>query len=199
MTGGAPAALLAASILCLWVLGCGTFDTREAAEPTGSSTDFIDPFDPETVILDILNTVNQRNADYYNSLIAPGFTFVPDPSDENDLEAFYPGVFDGWDAGVEEDVAEKLLDPSRTTFTLLTFTEESIIEETDSTQVVQQDYSLIIKIENIETYKGTARFYMRRLSDGLWYLYRWEDNRTEAEGEDFETWGYLKGLIRATT
>ena len=131
------------------------------------------------------------------------FVFVADPSDVIEVENFYPGAFDNWDISFETHVGGKILDQSRTTISGVDFTAETLVGETDSTYEVLKDYQLYLRqeaYESFEIYIGTARFSMRVESDGLWYIHRWEDARRDTGiVADKDTWGKLKGEIRATT
>jgi hypothetical protein len=193
--------LLVALAACV-AASCGlldAFSVRESEDPTGTETEYVLPQEPEQVITNLISAVNFRDVVNYESILAEDFVFEPDPRDALTLENYYPGVFDGWDIEVEKEVARRMFDQGGATFALLRFDEDSkqVSVDTDSSYVVQEDYTLITKLEKLETFTGTAIFSLKRLSDGLWYMEKWEDSRPEGEGQ-YDTWGILKGEIRAT-
>lgn len=189
-------------VVALGLASCEIFSVRPSEEPTGGATRFALPQSPDIVISNMVNAISARDVVIYGDIFTEDFVFVPDPEDVLELENYYPGVFSDWDIEIERDVAQHMLDPSRVSYASLRFDEdeESVIEDTDSTYVVQEQYRFLIWMESLDTYAGSARFSMRRLPDGLWYIYDWQDSRPEAGGDDGAgTWGMLKGKIRGTT
>jgi hypothetical protein len=188
----------------LWTPGCGLFEPRDTEEPEGGSGGAVyeQPQEPEVVISNLINVVVEYPHVNYPELFFDDFTFIPDPDDVLTLESIYgQGVFDDWDTGVEVDVGDRLF--GRYVLALLSFSEGTITEDTDSTYTVLHEYSLdLLQEDGWASYRGAASFRMRQdPSDNLWYMSEWTDFRTEASdssGID-GTWGYLKGEIRATT
>jgi hypothetical protein len=183
---------------------CGVFDPRDTEPPEGGSSGAVyeQPQEPEVVISNLVNVMVEYPHVNYTELFADDYVFIPDPDDVLTLENIYgPGVFDGWDADVEVDVGEKLF--GRYILALLELSEGTISEDTDSTYTVLHEYTLdILRDDGWYSYRGAASFRLRQdTSDNLWYMYEWQDFRTEASdsaGVD-GTWGFLKGEIRATT
>jgi len=191
--------VLAAAVAAVTLVSsCGEFSVRPSLPPSGGGTQWLDPQEPHLVLSNMINVITEKDPLNYERLITEDFVFVPDPVDANELESYYPGVFLEWTADVEVTVASHMLDESNTALAMLTFSNEEIINETDSTHVVQENYSLILQTADLdlETYRGTARFSMRRLADGFWYIHKWEDFRLPDAEED--TWGVLRGQIRGT-
>jgi hypothetical protein len=195
--------LIAGGFVCLLLAAsCSPFSPREAEEPVGEASDYVEPQDPWDVISNLRNSIETQSDLNYERLFAEDFVFVPDQSDVNDLESiYYPGVYDDWDAETERQVGRRLLDESLTSHPALSLGEGEVAEDTDSTYVVQHDYELGLFRGRYKFYMGTAIF---RLSlnpgDGLWYIRQWEDSRSEAgQAADRDTWGKLKGEIRATS
>lgn len=190
-------------VAALAIASCDTFEPRDAEEPEGEATQYVVPQEPVDVLSNLENAIRDRDTEIYAGLFTEDFVFVADPSDVLEVENFYPGAFDNWDIEVEADVGEKILDQSRTTISGLDFTAETLVGETDSTYEVLKDYQLYLRFREYETFEiyiGTARFSMRVDSDGLWYIHRWEDARRDTGiVADKDTWGKLKGEIRATT
>ena len=193
----------ACTVAAVAIASCDTFSTRVAEEPEGEATQYVVPQDPVDVLSNLENAIRDRDTEIYEGLFAQDFVFVADPSDVIEVENFYPGAFDNWDISVETHVGGKILDQSRTTISGVDFTAETLVGETDSTYEVLKDYQLYLRqeaYESFDIYIGTARFSMRVESDGLWYIHRWEDARRDTGiVADKDTWGKLKGEIRATT
>jgi hypothetical protein len=191
-------------VVALCLVSCDAFTVREGDAPTGTSgpTDIVPPFEPTLVISNLINSLEGKIVTEYNKLFAEDFVFVADPSDVLELENFYPGALSDWDAETEQQVAQRLLDQGQTANILLSFAgdEEKVVTETDSIYVVQEGYRLrIVNPQGIlESYAGTAIFHLRLYEDGLWYIHEWEDFRLEADDDDRQTWGILKGEIRST-
>jgi hypothetical protein len=185
-------------------VSCGVFEPRESEKPKEGSvgSEYVQPVEPEVVISNLINVMVKEPHANYPELFAGNFTFVPDPDDALTLESIYgPGVFDDWDADVELAVGDRLFD--RYFLTLLTFSEGTVTEDTDSSYMVLHQYSLdILQDEGWTRCRGAAKFRIKRdPSDNLWYISQWEDFRTEVSdstGID-GTWGLVKGEIRATT
>ena len=192
-------------LLCLCLASCDAFTVRDAVPPeqaTGPAT-IVTAYEPELVISNLINSLEEKDVFEYNKLFAADFVFIADPSDVIDLESYYPGALSDWDMEVEQEVAQRLLDRGQTANILLSFDHdaEDVTEDTDSTYTVQEDYRLrVVDQEGVlESHVGTAIFYLRLEEDGLWYIREWQDFRPVSDAEDGkETWGMLKGEIRAT-
>lgn len=190
-------------IAVLVIASCDTFSTRVAESPEGEATEYVLPQEPADVLSNLKNSIRDRDSEVYQGLFTNDFVFVPDPGDLLELESVYPGVFDGWDIQAEIEIGKRILDETGTTISGLDFTSETLIAETDSTYEILKDYQLFLRLEafaKFEVYIGTARFSIRLDTDGLWYINRWEDARRDTGiVADKDTWGKLKGEIRATT
>jgi hypothetical protein len=184
--------ILAAAGLAVLLQSC--FGTRDSIPPTAGG-DLPDPaLTPDVVLSNLILAVNVQNAQFYEQNFAPNFIFRPDPSDSVEVEKDYPGVYGNWNRDIETGVTEYMLDPVRCKFANLQFGNEIIVEETDSTSVLQEDYVLIVAYESVVGYSGSARLFMRRLPGGYWYIEKWIDYLNV--GQD-PSWGRLKGETRA--
>lgn len=194
--------LLAAGLAL--VASCGVFEPRdsEAPEEGSGGSVYVPPQEPGVVVTNLVTVMVEAPHTNYPELFSEDFSFIPDPDDVLTLENIYgQGVFDDWDMGVEVQVGDRLFD--RYFLALLELSEGTVTEDTDSTYAVLHEYEFdILGDQGWSTFRGTANFRIRRdLSDNLWYIYQWEDFRTEASdsaGVD-GTWGLRKGEIRATT
>lgn len=154
------------------------------------------------VISNLVTVMVEAPHTNYPELFSDDFVFVPDPDDVLTLESIYgQGVFDGWGVDVEVQVGDRLF--GRYYLALLELDDGTVIEDTDSTYSVLHEYVFdILGDQGWSNFRGAANFRIKRdPSDNLWYIYQWEDFRTEASdsiGID-GTWGLHKGEIRATT
>ncbi len=186
------------------VASCGVFEPRDSEEPgegSGGSV-YIQPQEPAVVISNLVTVMVEAPHTNYPDLFTEDFTFVPDPDDVLTLESIYgQGVFDDWDVDVEVQVGDRLF--GRYFLALLELSEGTVIEDTDTTYAVVHEYRFdILGDQGWSNFRGAANFRIKQdPSDKLWYIYEWEDFRTEASdstGID-GTWGLGKGEIRATT
>jgi len=193
-------ALLAAAVAALVLTASCEFpfSLRDSEEPTGVSTQLIPTTRPLDVRSNIWRSINNGDAISYGSQLAGAFAFTPDPIDQAALEQTYPGAFADWTADVERSVMEYALDPVRCSLSILSLSDSTVLEETETSYSIRYTYSVIFIIDDeFHTYAGQARLMMiKKPDDNLWYLEKWEDIRVE--GSEKETWGILKGRIRAT-
>jgi len=188
--------------LILWVgvasllASCGDFpfQTREAEPPATAGSNPVVPLTPGDVLSNLVLSVNTRDAVLYGENFTNNFTFKPDPSDSVEVEKNFPGAYANWTLFVEEGVADFLLDPIRCSYANLRFEDELIVDFTDSTYLLQENYFLILKHASFVEYRGQVRFFMRKLPDGYWYIERWVDYIAV---DQYPTWGRLKGETRA--
>jgi hypothetical protein len=175
------------------------FGLRDSELSSGTSTRILEATEPVNVKININRCINNRDAMSYESQIADDFVFAADPRDSAYLEQTYPGIFAGWNASVERDVMEYMLDNGRCSVSSLALSDSSIVDDssTEFSITYKYDLSLVLSGEFLY-YKGEARFYMRKeSSDNLWRLYRWEDSRLQDSERD--TWGILRGILRDKT
>lgn len=198
-------ALLAAAVAALVLTASCEFpfSLRDSEEPTGVSTQLIPTTRPLDVRSNIWRSINNGDAISYGSQLAGAFAFTPDPIDQAALEQTYPGAFADWTADVERSVMEYALDPVRCSLSILSLSDSTVLEETETSYSIRYAYSVLLIIEDdfieddFQAYSGQARLMMiKKPDDNLWYLEKWEDIRVE--GSEKETLGILKGRIRAT-
>jgi hypothetical protein len=175
------------------------FALRTSELPSGTSTVTLERTEPLNVKININRCINKRDAMTYESQISEDFVFVADPRDSAYLEETYPGIFAGWDATVELDVMEYMLDNGRCSVSSLALSDSTIVEDSDTEFSITYRYDLSLLLSgDFLYYVGEARFYMRKeSSDNLWRLYRWEDSRLQDTERD--TWGILRGILRDKT
>jgi hypothetical protein len=198
----ARAALVMAACLGLAVV-TSCFQTREAVPPTTVGNAPVPPLTVYDVIYNLELAVKSQNPVFYEELFAESFLFKPDRSDSIEVEKNFPGAYANWNYDIETGVMEYILDPVRCKLARLNLPEvsEVIVDFTDTTYIIQRDYDLILVYggeddegDTSTGYYGTARFFLRKLPDGYWYIERWVDYLNESQAT---SWGRLKGESRA--
>jgi len=188
-----------AAMVCLPV-ACGEFPFQvgDSQRPIGSATKVIPATEPAAVLSNLVYCFDDQKSNLLIEQMTDDFTFVADPVDVAALEQTYPGIFNDWNLDVESQVTQYMLDAGRCTFASLSLSNETLLEQpTDTTYAGQLDYGIALLLDSdSQTYMGQARLYMRKLSSNLWRIYRWEDIRPQ--DAQFNTWGILRGRIRAT-
>jgi hypothetical protein len=179
---------------------CSEFPFRitEGERPIGTATDIVPRTDPVAVLSNLSVCVADQKPTEYLDQLESGFVFVADQIDVAALEQTYPGVFSDWNKEVESRVTQYMLDTGRCRLAQLTISNETTLDQpTDTTYSSQVDYRLLLYLnDHSQNYSGQARLFMRKDANGLWSIYRWEDIRLQDATED--TWGILRGRIRAT-
>jgi hypothetical protein len=198
----AMALALALAALGLVLVGCGDFpfQIKEGQQAIGVATDVVPRTSPETVLANVAICIGEQRAGEYVEQLASSFVFVADQIDVATLGQAYPGVdiFSDWTLSVETRVTEYMLDAGRCTLAGLDFTNETMLDQpTDTTYSTQVDYAGILYLNgHAQSFSGEARLYMKKDTNSLWSINRWEDIRPQGSTED--TWGMLRGRIRAT-
>jgi hypothetical protein len=182
------------------VAGCGEFPFQvgDSPKPLGSATKVIPATEPSAVLSNLVFCFKGQKASLFLDQLTDDFVFVADAIDVATMEQTYPGIFNDWNLDVESRVTQYMLDAGRCTFADLGLTGEVQLEQpTDSTYSGQLNYAIALLLDaDSQTYMGQARLFMRKSSDNLWHIYRWEDIRPQ--DAQFDTWGILRGRIRAT-
>ena len=181
---------------CLLIItACNLFQPREA-EPPREDDDRI-PFRPANSAAGVFPNLqtgveNLSDGQNYERSLADNFVFLPLDQDAID-PSLPPGIFDDWTKDVEVNVLKLMI--SEASEASVTFTQTPQINENEFVQF-RVTYELKLTPAaggEAATYKGVAEFDVRRIS-GIWLLERWRDIERV---EDFTTWGFLKGTLRA--
>jgi hypothetical protein len=175
---------------CALVVGC----EEEPASPVARSTDpNVFPPGPEHVFTAMAEAINQSHDDAnYRNALSEDFFFSPLPEDS--LSQEFAGVYDNWNRNTELDALNQLLADSD--YLHVDFT--PALEINQSTFVrFRVDYVLDVAsaaapLDTIQ-YRGLALFDVRR-SNGAWRLERWDEIANEG---GYQSWGYLRGFLRA--
>lgn len=190
------AAVVLAACAGLAILATSCFSTRDAIPPTSVGNAPVLPLTVWDVLFNMKLAVDNQQPVTYEELFAENFLFKPDPSDSVEVEKNFPGAYAGWDYSIETGVMEYVLDPVRCKYANLQFFYENevIVDFTDTTYILQEDYSLVLKHEVFAGYNGRVRFFFRKQPDGYWYIERWVDYLNDDQDP---SWGRLKGETRA--
>ena len=196
--GLAPLSILLAA--CLAFGGCGLFDPRDPEEPGGDGVQWIAPTAPETLFVDIKNSMEGKVIlNFERCFVDTGFAFHPDPSDSLDLLSSLSGrdVFLGWNLDAELAVAQRIFDESGTI--KLTFTtRDTMVSVSIDERIYFFKYELQVlgKVGGAEMFRGFVDFDVRSVG-GLWYVSMWLDKRDpDYPYPTYRTWGYFKGTKR---
>jgi hypothetical protein len=187
--------LLCAAWCLLIITSCNLFEPREA-EPPRFDDDRI-PFRPANSAAGVFPNLqtgveNLAQGQNYDRSLADQFVFQPLDDDVID-PSLPPGIFENWTKDVEINVLNLMI--SEASEASVTFIPTPQINENEFVQFrVTYELKLTPKAGGEEaTYKGVAEFDVRRVS-GIWLVERWKDIERV---ENFTTWGYLKGTLRA--
>jgi hypothetical protein len=188
--------MAALAIILLSLAGCGLFEPRDVELPGSVGLPWIPPTEPESVLVNIKNSMEEKILGNYEKSFTEDFVFHPDPADSVDLSDRFPAIFDNWDLDVERTVTQNILDQSASL--RLTFTEReapTYVGADERVYYEKYELQIIFKSGLGETYRGFVDYHMRR-EGGLWYIFMWLDKR-DPEYSTFSTWGYLKGTKRS--
>jgi hypothetical protein len=179
----------------LIITNCNLFEPREA-EPPREDDDRV-PFRPANSAAGIFPNLqtgieNLADGQNYDRSLEDNFVFLPLDQDAID-PSLPPGIFDNWTKDVEINVLKLMI--SEASAASVTFTQTPQINENE---FVQFRVTYVLKLTpqaggEEATYQGVAEFDVRRVS-GIWLLERWRDIESV---ENFTTWGFLKGTLRA--
>lgn len=183
-----------ASVLLI-IAACNLFEPREAEPPREDDNRI--PFQPANSAAGIFPNLqtgveNLANGENYDRSLAENFTFVPLDQDAID-PSLPPGIYNGWTNDVEMNVLKLMI--SEASVATVKFTQTPQINENEFVQF-RVTYELQLTPKGgteAAIYQGVAEFDVRRIS-GIWLLETWRDIESV---ENFTTWGYLKGSLRA--
>jgi hypothetical protein len=183
---------IALTVLLAGAVGCDEEPTAPEAQGF-----FIRPGDPQPsdVFAAMRESINDSRDDAnYRNALSDDFLFSPLPEDSLSQDFVGTGVYDHWDKETELGALSSLLADSD--YLYVDFT--PALEINQSTFVrFRVDYVLDVAsaaapLDTIQ-YRGLALFDVRR-SNGAWRLERWDEIANEG---GYQSWGYLRGFLRA--
>ncbi|MCX5801378.1 MAG: hypothetical protein NTX17_08335 [Candidatus Eisenbacteria bacterium] len=183
-------------LVSVLVCGCGLFEPRTPEAPGTGGTPWIPPTAPETVLVNIENSMYGKVIGNYVQNFTDDLAFHPDPSDSVELSATQPTVYDNWTLDVERTVTQAIFDQAA--LLDLAFTQRDAPVYVDSDHCVLYYTYLLqvtLKTGGTEYFRGLVEFHMRREGGSNWYVYVWIDKR-DPDFLSSRTWGNLKGTKR---
>ncbi|UCF78245.1 MAG: hypothetical protein JSW03_09085 [Candidatus Eiseniibacteriota bacterium] len=178
------------------VCGCGLFEPRVPDPPGTGGTPWIPPTEPESVFVNLKNSLEGKIILNYGQCFTDDFAFHPDPSDSVDLFALYSwDVYENWTLDVEKTVTQTLFDEAASIRLTFTVRDTTICPSADECLFFYKyQLQVIYKVGGSNFYYGLVDFYLRR-EGGFWNIYMWLDKR-DPDFQAFDTWGKLKGTRR---
>lgn len=175
-------------LLVLFLSGCGIFDTRTPETPEGEEVPFENPDEQSIVLTNIEVTLEaKRTINYGRSLVEEGFSYEPAPGDVQDFNARYPTY------GRQEEM--------QAIGAVLTVEGELDLVWGDPGQPRQGEnenetffddltYEIVFtQADRSITYSGICDMYFREDLNGLFSIFRVEDNE---DGSGRPTWTRLR-------
>lgn len=199
----ARVAILAAIAVALALVWSGCFfDTRTPEQGENTDTRWMPATSALTLVSNVQVTLEDQQIGFYARSFRTDFVFYADVQDslEEALQGRNP--FAAWDASVEEQVAQIILDRADRIRLTLTDLSPPVAEIGSDTARIRKQYEFaVVNEESTDTgveidssvYKGTLTFFMKDEAGG-WALYRWEDARSPEAG--IKSWGKLRGETR---
>ncbi len=176
--------------------GCGLFEPRVPDEPGTGGVPWIPPTEPESVFVNLKNSLEGKVMLNYMNCLHDSFVFHPDPSDSIDLLALYgEDVFQDWTLDVEQTVTQTILDEAASIQLTFTTRDTTIcVGDADCYFYYKYQLQVIYKVGGTEYFYGLADYHLRR-EGGEWFIYMWLDKR-DPDFQAFDSWGKLKGSKR---
>jgi hypothetical protein len=192
-------ALTVLALCCLFastglLTGCNMFEPREAQPPgVDEGVPYFPPNDASGVFANLRSGIeNLAQGGNYERSLADNFFFVP--LDQDAIDPSLPqGIFLDWTKDVELQVLQLMISESADASVVFRSTPQ--INENDFVQFrVIYELNLTAKAGGAKSeIQGVAEMDMRRIG-GIWQLEKWRDVERV---ENFTTWGYLRGTLRA--
>jgi hypothetical protein len=177
------------------VCGCGLFEPRVPDEPGTGGVPWIPPTEPESVFVNLKNSLEGKVIGNYVGCFDTSFVFHPDPSDSVELSSVQPGVFDNWTLSVEQTVTQSILDEAASIQLTFTTRDTTICIGADECFFYYKyQLQVIYKVGGTEYFYGQADYHMLR-EGGEWFIHMWIDKR-DPDFQAFDSWGKLKGRKR---
>ncbi len=182
-------------LFCLGLFSCEIFKTRTPAEPSEKSSLYEPPTEPEIVIKNIINSLQEGNSvNYSKSFSDISFVFEASTSAKNK----YGAELISWDKSKEkryfENVQNKLQKYSKIS---IEFTQTNYNVSSDKCDVIAF-YRMIVPhtiAGEATEFRGQAQFQLTRDSKtGEWAITIWTDTDIGSAATD-STWSHLKGVF----
>jgi hypothetical protein len=181
--------------------GCGDFfSPREGEEPEGPPPfQWIDPTSPQNALENFQNSYIFTYLPYYMQTLDTSFMFYPHSGDT--IQA--GGEFDDWDLEVERLATWNMFTAVDTGYISLALDEIPDREDETSpadTTFIWREYEIGVPGSALAPPHSSAKgwIYLHMIErDGLWYIDRWKDERSDKTGE--YDWGQVKLEFKITS
>jgi hypothetical protein len=189
-----------AAAIALSFASCDLFEPRSPEDPIGTRGNFVPPTAAEIVIENLINAVNDRNAQHYIQCFADPAAGGTDTEFEfhATLEAQqqFGTVFDEWSIVDERRYFENLLSSiPASAFIILSLENERFESQTSNTARYFADYRLTAQHTDEglqeQSFEGTLQFDMITDLANNWVIHEWHD----FGGGDTRSWSELKGVF----
>jgi len=168
---------------------CDIFESRVPESPDQTKSNYRTPVEPSDVIVNLINSFQDKNANDYQKNFSPGeplfdkiFYFVP----ANDAQPNFP---EPWTVSQEFTYFNNLVISTPNGFPLqLIFANEEYQLQADSA-IYTATYTISIPVLNSdpEVYEGNVKYFMAQ-SNTVWAIYYWEDVTKQSS----QSWSILK-------
>jgi len=186
------------TICIAFFASCDLFEPRTPEEPTGARGSFLPPTEPDIVIDNFINAINERNSQHYiQSFVDPvtsdkEFEFRPTQSAQSTF-----GLFDEWTVQDERSYLENIISsiPGNATLSL-TLANRTFEGETSTEAFFTATYRLRADHTNDgfphTVFEGTLRFEMSTDDANNWAIHLWGD----FSSDEAASWSDLKATFR---
>lgn len=180
-------------ILALTLAGCNLLDTRDAEPPTQPRSNYEQPFTPQTLISNLVNSLKDKDVQsYINCLVDSSFSqkrFIFSPS--SGALAQYPFLVNSWDVKDEDQYLRNLITRVDAQFPVTLSLTNELYNPLGDSLIYTATYNLNVPNTQSEptNYQGDLRFDMMRDDRSFWVIYYWQDTKSTS----LPSWSELKG------
>jgi len=177
---------------------CGIFETRDPESPTDDKSSYLPPTSANIVISNFINAIQEKNTENYIANFSANtndfpYSFQPTAN----AYAIYTSLFETWDIDDERrSFLAMISNLSEETKPVLAISNQKFDVLSPDSAVFIADYILNLShnLGSIDTdFSGTLQFTIIPKSDGLWYIQRWVDIKTQLDS--LESWSILKAVF----
>jgi hypothetical protein len=180
-------------IFALTLAGCNLLDTRDAEPPTQPRSNYEQPFTPQTLISNLVNSLEDKDVQsYINCLVDSSFSqkrFIFSPS--SGALAQYPFLVNGWEVKDEEQYVRNLITKVDAQLPVTLSLTNELYNPLGDSLIYTATYNLNVPNTQSEptNYQGDLRFDMMRDDRSFWVIYYWQDTKSTS----LPSWSELKG------
>ena len=156
---------------------CGIFESREPESPDQTKSSYRVPVEPSDVIINMINSFKDKNANDYKKnfssglpLVDKNFYFVPSSN-------VLPNFPTDWAVNQEFQYFNNLVLDVPNELTIQLFFTDELYELQADSAVYSAKYLVSVPVQNAvpKIYEGNVRFFMTTDINSAWVIYFWED------------------------